>query len=109
MEIYKRDDLAVGIVTSGRDYFIDNIDNAIGNFMKTVPIRLSDANNKSFEEICKEVQESVLNSIYHIEDITISSMRNALILEKNQNVFNDIFFCLKITQLQMIVIQLLIF
>lgn len=91
MEIYKRDDLAVGIVTSGRDYFIDNIDNAIGNFMKTVPIRLSDANNKSFEEICKEVQESVLNGIYHIEDITISSMRNALILEKNQNVFNDIF------------------
>ena len=91
MEIYKRDDLAVGIVTSGRDYFIDNIDDAIGNFMKTVPIRLSDANNKSFEEICKEVQESVLNGIYHIEDITISSMRNALILEKNQNVFNDIF------------------
>lgn len=90
-ELQVKDDLAVGIVTSGRDYFIDNIDDAIGNFMKTVPIRLSDANNKSFEEICKEVQESVLNGIYHIEDITISSMRNALILEKNQNVFNDIF------------------
>ena len=91
MEIHKRDDLAVGVVTSGRDFNIENIDSAVGNFMKKVPVRLSNVKNKSFEKMCLEIQNLVLNGIYHSGDVTISSIQNALKLEKNQKVYNDIF------------------
>lgn len=89
--IRNRDDITIGLVNSGRNINMRGIEDAIGCLMQIVPIRLQNISEKNFEDTCKELQSTVLNSIYH-QQLNLTAF-NKLIAKKEyqDNLFNELF------------------
>lgn len=66
-KIKEINDICVGVIDSGRNNNSENIENALGPFMKVVPVRLKDIDQKEFLELCREVQQQVINGSYTYE------------------------------------------
>ena len=55
-------DVVFGAVVSGRPAEINGIENMVGVFINTVPVRIKNTGDKSFAELVKEVQDSVIKT-----------------------------------------------
>jgi fengycin family lipopeptide synthetase D len=56
----KTDDVVFGAVVSGRPHDIPGIESMLGLFINTIPIRIKSDGNKSFTELLKEAQQSLI-------------------------------------------------
>ncbi|MEI5992061.1 hypothetical protein A5881_003617 [Enterococcus termitis] len=86
------DDICVGLVTSGRELDeIQDLETAVGCMMKTIPIRVTNIKSKSFYEICNELQNKVLFSIYN-SNSSLTAYNNFLGKNKfSDNLFNELY------------------
>ncbi|GAA4279089.1 non-ribosomal peptide synthetase [Aquimarina mytili] len=53
-------DIVLGTTVSGRDGSIEGVEHVVGNFINTIPLRITNKNNTSFLDIAKEVYKEGL-------------------------------------------------
>lgn len=72
------DDVVFGSTVSGRPQEIDHVEDIVGLFINTIPVRIKTDNKKSFLETVLDVQRSALNSIdyHHTSLAEIQSISN---------------------------------
>ncbi|QSW21547.1 amino acid adenylation domain-containing protein (plasmid) [Clostridium gasigenes] len=80
-------DSVFGTVVSGRDADIDGIENMVGLFINTIPVRVSCEKDITFKEMIKELQEKYLESsqysYYPLSEIqSLSEVKGDLITSK---------------------------
>ncbi|MCU0289273.1 MAG: amino acid adenylation domain-containing protein, partial [Acidobacteria bacterium] len=57
-----KDDVVFGAVTSGRPPAVEGIENMVGLFINTIPVRIKVEGKKTFVELLKEVQAEAVSS-----------------------------------------------
>ncbi|MBQ4630141.1 MAG: amino acid adenylation domain-containing protein, partial [Clostridia bacterium] len=57
-----RNDVVFDKVVSGRSVPIKNIENTLGLFVNTVPVRIKSEENSTFENLIKEIQKQTINT-----------------------------------------------
>ena len=76
------DDAVFGVVVSGRPAEIDGIENMVGLFINTVPVRINGDNPKPFIDIVKEIQESAIESKKY-EYAPLAEIQSTTLLKQN--------------------------
>ena len=72
-------DVVFGKVVSGRNAPINNIENIVGLFINTIPIRVSSKEGKTFIDLLKEMQEQALESTQY-DHCSLAEIQNENIL-----------------------------
>ncbi|MCX6580366.1 MAG: amino acid adenylation domain-containing protein [Candidatus Aminicenantes bacterium] len=81
-------DVVFGAVVSGRPPEIEGVENILGSFMATIPIRIKNDENTAFSSLIRDVQESALKSQPHHHYPLAEIQANSHL---KQNLFDHIF------------------
>jgi amino acid adenylation domain-containing protein len=75
-------DVVFGSVVSGRSSAIHGIENILGLFINTIPVRINTNHKQTFRELIKEVQEQALRSKTR-EYLPLSDIQSRSLLKEN--------------------------
>jgi amino acid adenylation domain-containing protein len=64
-EYFNQKDITFGVVFSGRQATLENIENSLGLFINTLPIRVKTSNNSTISETIKNIHSDFINIIPH--------------------------------------------
>ncbi|NBI31164.1 condensation domain-containing protein, partial [Chengkuizengella marina] len=88
-KVNNQDDVMFGTVVSGRNNEIKNIEEMVGLFINTIPLRVNIENEWSLIELLKELDKSIKNrSIY--ENTPLVDIKTCFNMNSDQNLFNSI-------------------
>ncbi|MEQ9657501.1 amino acid adenylation domain-containing protein, partial [Fulvivirga sp.] len=82
------EDVVFGITVSSRDPRVNGIDRLMGNFINSIPLRVSDIANRSFEEIAHQLQED-LKTHTPFFGTSLFEIKKILGLDPSENIFNS--------------------
>ncbi|EPY04933.1 amino acid adenylation domain-containing protein [Paenibacillus alvei TS-15] len=76
------DDVVFGAVVSGRQADVTGIENMVGLFINTIPVRVQFKDNMSFSELLQQVQESALSSTAY-DYLSLATVQRVSTLKNN--------------------------
>ncbi|KAG9230477.1 hypothetical protein BJ875DRAFT_546147 [Amylocarpus encephaloides] len=79
-------DVAFGVVVSGRNVNIDGIDEMTGNFLNTVPLRVDTGSNSDLDTMLKEIYQSSVDALEHYH----LSLEEIIELSDNPRIFDTV-------------------
>lgn len=84
-----REDVVFGTTLSGRNISVSGINQAVGLFINTVPLRVIISDNSSVEEIISNVRKSLVDR-QDYEVVSQSKINQALNVDKNEPMYDSI-------------------
>nr|WP_075883422.1 non-ribosomal peptide synthetase [Candidatus Protochlamydia sp. W-9] len=83
-----RTDVVFGTVSSGRTLSLEKIENMVGMFIATLPVRVTFDRNNSFAKVCKNVQKQIFQTQ---QQINISLAEIQALSPLKQNLLDHLF------------------
>ena len=97
------EDVIFGTVVSTRNIFEENIDNAAGLFINTIPLRVKVKENESINDLIREVQEGIINgnanSYLSLAEISNDLVFNNITVFENYPIENSLYNHVKLVDI----------